>query len=58
MEFFRNLIDGLVPRYPLESVPNFFQRMQESIGVVLVKAYVQSFAADVSFTTQVFLVTP
>jgi len=44
-----DFIDGLVPGDPLEFVPDFFERIFQAVGVVLVIGDVQTLAADIPF---------
>ena len=50
LKLFSDFIDSLIPRDSFECVPDFFKRMKKSVGVVLMKAYVQSLAANIPLT--------
>ncbi len=57
LELFSDFVNGLVPRNLFELVPDFLEGMQQAVGVVLVKADVQAFAADITLAAEIVLVS-
>ena len=55
-KFGRNFFNGLVPGNFFKLVPDLFQRMSESVGVVLIVLDVQPLAADIAFAARIVLV--
>jgi hypothetical protein len=53
-----DLADGRVPGDPLKLIPHPFQRIQQAVGMMLVMANAQAFAADVPLAVQIILVAP
>jgi len=54
----RYFFDGLFPGYLFKSVPDLFQRMCQTLGMVLIGFDIQAFAADITFAARVILVSP
>ncbi len=57
LELFSDFINGLVPRNLFKLVSDLLEGMQKPVGVVLVKANVQAFAADITLAAEIFFVS-
>ena len=57
-ELGRNLLYGLVPRNLFKPIPHAFQRILETVGMMLMVTNIESLTANIPLAVQVFLVTP
>ncbi len=55
-EFGGDFVDGLVPGNPLKFIPDFFQRIFQPVGIVLMIGDMQTLAADIAFAFYICLV--
>jgi hypothetical protein len=55
-EFGGDFVDGLIPGNSFKGTPDFFNRMEEAVGMVLIKSDVQPFAAGITITAPVILI--
>jgi hypothetical protein len=56
LELLRNFTDCLVPGYSFESVSHLLQRVEQPVGIVLVKSDVHALPTNISFAYGAILV--
>ena len=56
-KFLGYLLDGLVPGYSFKGIPDFFKRMEETVGMMLVEVDIQSLPADITLTPGIVFIS-